>query len=75
MAANTQNKLTPNKNLSQNRFKINCDVSHIWFLNYIVKSFLAYFGQFPTCSSDFKYSYLTQMTTKIKNSTSEFKSH
>ena len=64
---NTNNKLSKAHSI------IKCGVYHVWFLTHIDKPFFRHFRKFSKHLSDFKHSYLSHMTTKIKTNTSKLK--
>ena len=61
---NTNNNLTSKQNLSQALLSIMCCISHIRVFSHIGKPFFPYYGQFLKRLSDFKHSYLSQMTSR-----------
>ena len=56
-----------NKNLFQAPSVIKCGIYHVRFFTHIDKPFFAHFGEFSKRLSEFKHSYLSQMTTKNDN--------
>ena len=64
MIANMNKKLHQIKISSLFLTSVMCDVSWIRFFTHIIEPCFAHFGQFLKPLSDFKHSYLSQITTK-----------